>query len=209
MVNVFNGNKLVVILPVLLMIFLFAGGSYYINQTEVVNNEELDEKINWETTLLQTEDSSVLEATWNWSVTPSDGMAGEDYIGVTFIDEKGEALPAELMDDYQLTLKVEGEDITEGGEAANNGIIFSFPNEIEENKTLGDKGSLRVETTSASNPVRAVISYLHTWEDHGGLQSKDARFFNREFAGKGDKDESFFWVSERFVDLEEKGSSNG
>ncbi|MFB4164765.1 hypothetical protein ACE1TI_13280 [Alteribacillus sp. JSM 102045] len=205
----FNGNKLVVILPLILMVFLFAGGSFYINQAEVINNEELDEQINWETSLSSTGEASILEASWNWNVTPDDGMEGEDYIGVTFIDENGEMMPAEIIEEYELTLTLKDQEIEEDGITADNGIIFSFPNSIEENETLGDKGSLRVETSGEAVPVRAVISHLHTWEEHGGLQSNDARFFDRDFGGKKDNDESFFWVSERFVDLKnEKGSSN-
>ncbi|SDH49775.1 hypothetical protein SAMN05192534_106107 [Alteribacillus persepolensis] len=198
-----HGNKLVIILPAVLVVFLFAGGSFYIQQAEVVQNDNLDEEIEWETSLEQTEKVSRLTAAWNWNATPDDGVQGNDYIGVTFIGENGETLSPDDIDHYQLKLEG-GEDME--GKTVDNGIVFSFPNEVHENQVLGKSGSFTVDISNTS-PTRAVISHLHTWESHEGLQSEDARFFEPQFVGKETSDESFYWVSERFVDVNEKGSS--
>ncbi|RSL30938.1 hypothetical protein D7Z54_23525 [Salibacterium salarium] len=198
----FGTNKLVLILPLFLMVFLFVGGAIYVNQAEEISNENLSEEVEWEKSFSENESGSTLEASWNWGIMPDDGMQGTDYIGVTLLDANGDPISGEEIKTYELTLHQNDEaDIIEEGQVVENGILFSFPNEMQENQTIGDSGSLHVSHNGDNLPEQAVISYLHTWEDHGGLDSQDARFFNRDFVGKNQNDESFFWVMETFEDL--------
>ncbi|WP_240378118.1 hypothetical protein [Bacillus piscicola] len=200
----FSGNKLVVILPVVLMLLLFAGGSLYINKAQVVTNEKLNEQIEWDTSFEAAESGAQLEGTWEWKVMPEDGVQGLDYIGVTLLDKNGAPLPRETLKSYKLVVETkEGKKEAES-EIVDNGILFSFLTEMEEYDVVGSKGSFTVETDTDIIPERAVVSYLHTWEEHQGIKSKDARFFEREFVGKESNDESFFWVAERFVDVDKE-----
>ncbi|RSL34529.1 hypothetical protein D7Z54_05125 [Salibacterium salarium] len=199
----FSGNKLIVILPLFLMAFLFVGGSIYVKQAEEVTNDNLSEKLEWKKSFNEAGNGSVLNASWSWGVMPDDGLQGTDYIGVTLMDTNGNPLPEEELKDYKLSLKQNDQaDIVKEGQVVENGILFSFPNKLEENQTIGDSGSLQVSSNGETQTEQAVISYLHTWEDHEGLESQDARFFNRSFKGKEDNDESFYWVMETFEDLE-------
>ncbi|MFZ4452038.1 hypothetical protein [Salibacterium aidingense] len=197
----FRGNKLVVILPMTLMIFLFIGGSFYINQAEEVTNENLSEEVRWQTNLSVKESGDALSASWEWDMMPNDGMTGMDYIGVTFLDENGDPLMEEDYDSFQLTLDQNTQnDIKNQGKPVENGVVFSVPNRIEENETIGNSGRVHVTAESDAEVDRAVISYLHTWENHDGLNTEESRFFTPSFVGKKENDESFYWVMESFVD---------
>ncbi|MFB5662043.1 hypothetical protein [Alteribacillus sp. HJP-4] len=204
----FNGNKLVVILPTLLMILLFAGGGFYITQAEIVTNDELDEHVKWDTSFEENQKSAILDASWSWEVSPEDGFAGNDYIGVTILDDNGEIINSDSIQHYDIQIG-ENESVEAEAETVENGVLFTFPNTMLENKTVGNEGSIAVEINGEAEPERAIISYLHTWEEHNGLDSKDARFFERDFSGKGNDDESFFWVMERFVNVEGQNRGAG
>ncbi|SFE30050.1 hypothetical protein [Alteribacillus iranensis] len=203
--RMFSGNKLVLVLPVILMLFLFGSGMYYIGQSEVVTNETLNQEISWDSVFNPSEDGSVLHGTWTWEASPEDGVEGVDYLGITFLDENDKTVSPEMIDSYSLHLETRSEKISIDGEVVDNGVVFPFTTEMKENDVIGSKGEFKVVTQGDTQPERAIISYLHTWEEHDGLKTYDARFFEREFKGKEHKDESFFWVAERFVDLK-KGS---
>ncbi|WP_100398360.1 hypothetical protein [Bacillus sp. FJAT-44742] len=201
-----NGNKLVVILPVFLMIFLFVGGAVYVQQSEEVTNEALHEEVEWDTLMThngEDEGLTTLRAAWEWTAMPSEGLAGEDYIGVTFLDEDGQPMQAELADESHIYLTY-GNEVVYEDEAVSveNGFVFSFPNETDEHQSFGDRGSIEVTVETEDNPQRAIVSYLHTWEAHDGLEKTDARFFEPVLSGMRGSDSSY-WVIERYVDNEE------
>ncbi|MGY4690280.1 hypothetical protein [Salibacterium sp. K-3] len=197
----FKGNKLVVLLPLILMFFLFIGGGFYINQAEKVSNKDLSEEVEWETTLESGENGDLLKASWQWGRMPSDGLRGTDYIGVTFLDRNGEPVTESQVENASLLLdQNSGDTMKIEPEAAANGIRFAVPNEMNENETIGSSGTVQVRTHSNLQGGRAVISYLHTWEEHGGIAAKNARFFEPSFHGKEDNNDSFYWVMEHFVE---------
>lgn len=195
----FSGNRLVVLLPLTLMVFLFVLGGLYLIQTETVTNQSLKEEVSWEIHTSQVGDRFLLEASWNWGYLPEDGVRGEDYIGVSMLDRQGNSIPIEQYEVYEL--EVHHENHIREGELVGSGVLFSFPNALEENKVVGESGTVRIVVEGEVPPIRAIVSYLHTWEDHDGLISKDPRFFEREFAGREADSETFYWVMERFEDF--------
>ncbi|MDA3131098.1 hypothetical protein ACFPTR_09970 [Aliibacillus thermotolerans] len=195
----FSGNRLVVILPLIVVVFLTVLGGVYLLQADSVTNETLKEEVSWNIHTSKTGDIFSLEATWSWGHLPSDGVRGEDYIGVSLLDANGHLIPAEQYEVYEL--EVNHEQQIREGELVGSGVLFSFPNDLEENKVIGESGTVHIAIRSDISPKRAIISYLHTWEHHDGLVSKDPRFFEREFQGIDKGNESFFWVMERFEDF--------
>ncbi|PSL42336.1 hypothetical protein B0H94_11640 [Salsuginibacillus halophilus] len=190
-------NKLVVLLPLLLMVILFAGGWFYIQQADTITNEDLSNHVQLEVEKTETS-PYVVEAEWSWSETPEDGLAGDDYIGVSLKDEEGEPLSGEVLEQAELTLDHAGETVYETeGEVLDTGIIFSFPNATEENEVYGSSGKMTV--TTEEETTETVISYLHTWAEHEGLDKQDPRFFDPAFLGN-DNIEDAYWVIDRFVE---------
>ncbi|WP_156816990.1 hypothetical protein [Salsuginibacillus kocurii] len=203
--GLFNGNKLVVILPIFLMAFMFFGGWFYLQQSDVISNEDLYEHVELEAQL-EENSTQQLDVSWEWRETPEEGLVGEDYIGISVIDEDEQPLLSEEIEEASLQL-FDGEDViyeTEG-EEVENGIIFSFPNELEENVTYGNEGHINMTITGSAES--ASVSYLHTWVEHDGLESEDARFFSPSFAGQDEENVS--WVIERFVEAGEVSGGQG
>ncbi|MFD2704277.1 hypothetical protein [Salibacterium lacus] len=206
----FKGNKLVVLLPITLMIFLFIGGGFYINQAEEVTNENLSEEVQWESTLEPGGNGASLTASWEWGHMPSDGLHGTDYIGITFLKDNGDPVSGSQVENAELLLHLnDGNERKLEPEATSDGVLFAVPNKMEENQTIGSSGTINVRTNSNLQNKRVVISYLHTWEEHGGLETSNTRFFDPSF--HGDNSNSFYWVIENFVehnsDAAEKESS--
>ncbi|SFL67507.1 hypothetical protein [Salibacterium qingdaonense] len=195
----FKGNKLVVLLPITLMIFLFIGGGFYINQAEEVTNENLSEEVQWESELAPDENGTRLTASWEWGHMPSDGLHGTDYIGITFLNENGDSMTGDQVENAELLLNLNGGNKREvEPETTSDGVLFAVPNEMEENQTIGSSGTINVRTNSNLENKRVVISYLHTWEEHGGLETSNTRFFDPSFHGENSN--SFYWVIENFIE---------
>ncbi|SFP22242.1 hypothetical protein [Salibacterium halotolerans] len=195
----FKGNKLIVLLPLTLMIFLFIGGGFYINQAEEVTNENLSEEVQWDSTLEPTENGARLTASWEWGHMPSDGLHGTDYIGITFLDENGEPMTGDQVERAELLLDLNNEEERSiEPETTSDGVLFAVPNEMEDNQAIGSSGTIDVRMSSNPENKRVVMSYLHTWEEHGGLETSNTRFFDPSFHDKNGS--SFYWVIEHFVE---------
>lgn len=198
----FRSNKLVVILPLILTVFMFASGMYYLNQTETITNEELSESISWTPQLTEEDSSSLLEAEWAWQSSPDDGIIGTDYIGVTFLDQNGETLTGNEFKEATVSLLHNGEIIWEElGEIKESGVLFTFPNRADDHETYGNDGSIEVILTG-TKAEEAVVTYLHTWKEHEEMTTEDLRFFDPSF-GESDNMDNFYWVTEQFVQVEE------
>lgn len=198
----FRSNRLVVILPLILTVFMFASGIYYLNQTESISNEELSENISWLPQLTEEGEQTLLDAEWIWEASPEDGITGTDYIGVTFLNENGETLSGSEVNEAALTLQHSEETIfTEEGEIKEDGVLFMFPNQADDHETYGNDGRVEVEINN-SEAKEAVITYLHTWKEHQEVNPENLRFFNPEFKESDDMD-GYYWVTEQRVQTEE------
>lgn len=194
----FRSNKLVVILPLILTVFMFASGIYYLNQTESITNEELSESISWLPHLTKEGEQSLLEAEWLWEASPDDGITGTDYIGVTFLDGNGDALAGSEINETAVTLRHSEETIFEGeGEIKEDGVLFVFPNQADDHETYGNDGRVEVVLNS-SEAEEAVITYLHTWKEHEEINTEDLRFFDPGFE-ESDHMDDYYWVTEQLV----------
>ncbi|WP_017728300.1 hypothetical protein [Halalkalibacterium ligniniphilum] len=177
----FRGNKIVLLLPGLLMIFIFLGGYLFMEQEEEMTNEELQEVIDINIDTKQENDSLFVRAAWDWTEMPVEGLYGEDYISVAI---ENEALLDKLsFDEGFLRLFYGHEVIYENkGRVVDNGVIFPFPNELREFESYGNRGE--IEVLIEGEQVRAEdvsVYYLHTWTAHLGLVFDDARFESPQF----------------------------
>ncbi len=191
-----NGNKLVIILPLLLMGFIFYGGYHYLNQSAAITNEQLFQVIDMDANISKFNETVEVHGTWNWEEMPIEGLIGKDYIGVSLIDgDSGNQLDNLNVKQSQLFLK-HGEKVIFQAEGliVENGLIFAFPNEIIEHESYGNKGEFIVTFMLEEEiTVKASIVLLHTWEEHEGLILTDARMVNPEFTGDV---QVAFWTTE-------------
>lgn len=182
----FNGNKGVLFMPLFLMAFIFFGGYYYLNQNEGITNEMLYEHVDFDGKLVKMGDSYKLSGEWKWSAMPQDGFIGDDFLGIS-VKEKGTAnsLSVSSWEQAKLRLLHNQKVIYEAeGKPSEEGIIFIFPNQIIENESYGPFGEFEIVfTLKEAAEVQAVVSYLHTWSEHEGLQTNDPRFLRPTFAG--------------------------
>ncbi|MEB1807648.1 MAG: hypothetical protein LPK26_10240 [Bacillaceae bacterium] len=192
----FRGNAAVIILPLLLMGFIFYGGYHYLNTSDQLTNEELDTVMSLVVEASSSGDKHTINGYWDWKEMPVDGVLGHDYIGVKFVDEEQHSVDPELISGSKLEL-LHGEQViyeTEGT-IVHDGIIFEFPNEVQEHIGYGNKGSFEIvlgDEFYSGNEVS--ISYLHTWEEHGGFSFEHARFSNINV-------DIEHWIIERFTTI--------
>lgn len=191
----FRGNKPVLILPGILMVVMILGGYHFLQQEEMITNEQLPEVMEMEVDKTPTDDGVRVEANWDWTTMPEEGMYGEDYIGITVTD------PATGKPRYDLSfaeglLELRyGDQVIEEAEgvAVDNGIIFAFPNKVEENMSYGNLGSVSVEVLGAGiEPEHIELHFLHTWVEHSPLVKEDAAFTEPVFDGAANVP---YWVT--------------
>ncbi|WP_096201244.1 hypothetical protein [Bacillus sp. FJAT-45350] len=196
----FNGNKLAIILPVLLMGFIFYGGYHYLQSTNVVTNEQLHQSIDFNHEMNRLGETVELIGSWEWLDMPHEGLIGEDYIGVSLTNiETGEFIPGDEVVGSELQLFHGHKLIYETvGQVVDNGLIFSYPNEIIEHESYGNKGGFKVSFASNyDSEYRASFTYLHTWNEHEGLKYEDARMISPVFSGTINES---YWVIERTIE---------
>lgn len=191
-----NGNKLVIILPLILMGFIFFGGYNYLQETSSVTNELLYEKVEIEAVLEQTGENLTLSGNWLWGEMPAEGLMGDDYLGVSFLDEEtGVAISIAEIEASTLQL-LHGEKVvyeTEGTKVG-NGVVYTYPNQIVEHESYGNKGSFTVAVKlEEEKKVRASVVMLHTWEEHEGLIIEEPRMVEPQFPTITDNS---YWVME-------------
>ncbi|QQK79736.1 hypothetical protein HUG20_07455 [Salicibibacter cibi] len=182
-----NGNAWMVIIPGFLMISLFIGGWFYVTEEDTIQHEDLGDY----TQINANMDNGGLSAGWNWTALPEGELIGEDYIGIIAY-ENGEILSGDEFDQRQLELRQDGEVIYEGeGTAVEDGLIFEFPNRMEENDVYGYEGAVSAQLPDGADEVD--VYYLHTWMNHAGQGGEDPSFSDPPFPGMDDH-ENFWWV---------------
>ncbi|WP_026674728.1 hypothetical protein [Alkalihalobacterium bogoriense] len=174
-----NGNKVVIILPLLVVAFIFYGGYSYWQSIGSVTNEELSQYVNFDHKLEPRNDQFILTSEWEWTEMPAEGLIGTDYIGVSLLDANGQQLEDVSFANGKIELFYGNKIIYEAeGTLLENGYMFSFPNEMIEHETFGNNGRISVsfQTSDDTEGHRVSISYLHTWGEHELLHIEDARF---------------------------------
>lgn len=183
----FEGNRLVLILPLTLMVVMFIGGYYYINSSTSITNEQLQDEIEFTVETIEVEDGVRVRGTWDWKVMPSDGLEGDDYIGVAVIDPNtGEARSDVEFTEATVQLMYAGKTHKEiTGNVVENGVIFTFPNKTIDHTSLGNIGQMKVNIEGNDITSQTVrVQMLHTWTDHASLIEDDATFAKPNFQGE-------------------------
>ncbi|WP_100372464.1 hypothetical protein [Bacillus sp. FJAT-45037] len=182
----FNGNKLVLILPAILMVLMFFGGYHFLGQVETMTHEELEDVIELDVHASEREGDWVVRVNWDWTMMPDGGMYGEDYVSVAVLDSsRTNAREDVVFEDAKLELIYADEVIYETmGQSVDNGMIFEYPNELDQHKSYGNVGQM-VVTVSGSEIDSSDISVklLHTWVNHSPLTKEDAQFTVLDFSG--------------------------
>jgi len=173
----FQGNKLVLILPGILMLVMLVGGYQFLQGSEAITNEELKDMVEYEAEIQETESGLYIDANWDWTIMPIEGLYGEDYLSVYFMD--GDKVRTDVVIEKAELQLLHSDQIIEvqTGEKVANGVIFSFSNKIVEHESFGNLGQLQVVvsgTDLTENDVR--IQLLHTWTEHAPLEKEDATF---------------------------------
>ena len=191
----FKGNGLVLILPLLLMGFIFFGGYYYLNGANQMTNEELNQVIALDAEATASGEVYIIRGKWDWKEMPSDGLIGDDYIGIALLN--GQTLEVDQVKNTELTLMHGGKTVYETeGSILPDGIVFSFPNLIKEHESMGNVGTFQI-TIDNENLAGSELSigYLHTWEEHSRFTLNSARL-------SSDMVDANHWIIERFIKLD-------
>ncbi|RXI99469.1 hypothetical protein DS745_14700 [Anaerobacillus alkaliphilus] len=161
-------NKFVFFLPVGVMALLFYFGYHYINNIDATTNESLQKDIVVSFEANREGDTVTIIGKWDWTQMPVDGLVGNDYITIAFQDKAGATLLPDNIYSTELNL-LKGNQVlqTIEGEVNEKGIVFSFPNEIIDHESYGNRGEVTVVARLDSNEqYMASLSYVHTWLDH-------------------------------------------
>jgi hypothetical protein len=161
-------NKFVFLLPVSVMFLLFYLGYHYINSSDVATNESLQNDIVITLEVNREADTVRLIGKWDWTQMPIDGLVGNDYITVTFQKEDGTTFSPETIYSSELNL-LKGNQVLQSidGEINENEVVFTFPNEIIDHESYGNRGELEIFLElDAEQTYIATLSYVHTWLDH-------------------------------------------
>ncbi|WYP27991.1 hypothetical protein NSQ54_07885 [Alkalihalobacillus sp. FSL W8-0930] len=175
-----SNHLIVFLLPVVLMLVMAIGGYAFLQSDEASEwtNEELQENMEW----TGAQSGSTVELSWVWPAMPVDGMFGDDYFGVV---GPLEGLKVELYASDGVLLEEEGTEIE-------NGWIVSFPTELVENKSYGNRGTLYIELESNEVSLDELnVQLLHTWTQHAPLEKEDATFRHPTF---GEATNVPYWV---------------
>ncbi|MDQ0205609.1 hypothetical protein [Alkalicoccobacillus murimartini] len=177
-----SNHFIVFLLPVLLMIVMAVGGYLYLkdDQTDEWSNADLKGNMNWS----GNQDAQTLELSWEWPAMPTDGMFGDDYIGVT---GPVEGLSIELYSSEDIFYEAVGTEV-------DNGWVVAFPTELDENRSLGNRGRVFIELSDDEQAMEDVqLFLLHTWSHHSPLEFEDATFSEPTFGPATDVP---FWVEQ-------------
>lgn len=191
-------NKWVWIPLCFLMVFMIYSGYHYLNESETISNEEIQNTIEMSVIAEEYHGSTHVLGKWNWNEIPKEGLLGEDYIGVSVLDiESSQYLHGDDLTDTVLTLVYRNNVIFEAeGNSVENGIVFAFPNQIIDQGIFGNEGEVSlVLHIEEGSDHQISMSYLHTWTEHSGLDIEDARFQSPSFPGEDA--EVPHWIIER------------
>ncbi|WP_090840745.1 hypothetical protein [Alkalicoccus daliensis] len=143
-----QGNKILIFLPLLVMLGLFAIGYYSLTQTGGFTNTDLEENI---FIAYEREENQYIE--WQWGSFPEDGIAGTDYIELV--------IDADAVEEVELRLQQAGEILYETSEweETPDGIAVEFPTYADGEQIIGALGELLLDASADIDAVR----YYHTW----------------------------------------------
>ncbi|KHF41816.1 hypothetical protein [Halalkalibacter okhensis] len=182
----FRGNKLVLILPAILAIVMLIGGYHFLESSEAITNEELQDVIELDLNTNKTAHGMKVTANWDWTVMPAEGLYGEDYIGIVIM-ERDTMTPRTDIEVEGAVLELLYADRTieqSEGTMVENGIIFPFSNKIEEHESFGNVGRLQVEIFGEDIEGGDVfLTLIHTWTEHAPLEMTDASLSSPTFTG--------------------------
>lgn len=190
-------NAAVFLLPLILMGVIFFGGYLFLKQSSQFTNEQLAETIFLNVRVKQTENRTTIEGEWDWNEVPQDEIVGDDFIGITLLDENHHPVDFQAA---KATLKLYDDNnviFQTTGEKRGKGYLFTFPNKLEGQHLYGYRGLFSLETNGAilEDGMKIAVSYLHTWKDGVRFPSDDTRFQQVDFAKDID---GHYWVIERF-----------
>ncbi|WP_332691104.1 hypothetical protein [Halalkalibacter lacteus] len=180
----FRGNKPVLILPAILMVLMLLGGYHFLQESEAITNEDLQKRIEFQVSGNKTEEGMDVEANWDWTVMPVEGLYGEDYIGVSVIDrETGQVRTDIEIENGTVELFYANRIIEQSeGIVVDNGIIFAFPNQLIEHESYGNIGRVEARIVGENlDKDDIIVNLLHTWSDHSPLEMEDAAFSSPTF----------------------------
>ncbi|WP_026689276.1 hypothetical protein [Alteribacter aurantiacus] len=183
-----GNNKLVIFLPLTVMIGLFFLGYYSIMGADEVDNENLDERTELHVTLSDTG----AYVGWSWDTMPSDGVIGDDYIEMVFYDQSGEVIDVDVQEaELHLLQGVDRIYSTDDMVESEKGVLFTFPNRMEENLTYGNSGAIKVAFND-DRVASAEVRYAHTWTHGSYLDSNTLGQSDIAFSGPTE-----YWVISR------------
>lgn len=162
-----------------------------------MTNEELSQVVSLDMDVNPVDEYKLeIKGNWKWNEVPQDGIIGEDYIGISVLNSSGVSVSGPFLNGkLQLTFQDEIIYETEG-HPSENGYLFSFPNELKDQIVFGNEGEFSIiAEPQQKEDVQVIVSYLHTWSEHGGLSIGDSRFLSPQFE-KGPIES--YWVIERF-----------
>ncbi|ARK29402.1 hypothetical protein BkAM31D_05795 [Halalkalibacter krulwichiae] len=182
----FRGNKPVLILPGILMLIMFVGGYQFLNGSDPITNEELQNVMSTDVDVAETVEGLQIKASWDWTVMPVEGLYGEDYIGIYVVDPATEAVRTDIeIEDAHLELHYSDTVIeNDEGVIVDNGVIFAFSNKLVEHESFGNLGQVSAKIKGDHLSVSDIrIHLLHTWTEHAPLEKVDATFQDPNFTG--------------------------
>lgn len=143
-----RGNKTVILLPLAVMLGLFAFGYFSLNQTGGFSNTDLEENME---ILYEYNETHLIN--WQWGSFPEDGVVGDDYLEVV--------MDTPQADSAVLRLVMAGETLYETSEwiTTQDGIAVSFPTYADGEQIVGAIGHWEIETQENITSIR----YFHTW----------------------------------------------
>ncbi|MDG5788736.1 hypothetical protein QA612_14770 [Evansella sp. AB-P1] len=160
-------NRIVLLLPLTVMVFLFIFGYLTINQAQSITNEELNEHIEFQLEVTTNENIPHALGRWNWLDFPEDGMLGHGIIEFIILNENMK--PIEFTERLGFLQLLQSSDVifaVEDSFFTQEGIALTFENDIDENTMFGPKGLAILDLTELDE--RAVfleVKYYHTWDE--------------------------------------------
>ncbi|UCZ54563.1 hypothetical protein LGQ02_07350 [Bacillus shivajii] len=161
-----KGNKIVFILPALVMAGLFLFGYFVIQQTDSASNETLNQLIYVDMTTDELDNDLEVQINWGWGDLPSDGLIGQGVVEIVATNE--EAMDVDVNWLHANLQLLQGNDrIYESDHftKTNDGIAFLFQNERVDNEIYGPQGKVVAQLKKHQDVSHIEIRYYHHWEN--------------------------------------------
>ncbi|BAB05155.1 hypothetical protein P4631_13075 [Halalkalibacterium halodurans] len=174
-----TGNKIVFLFPATLMVLLFIGGYFYLQQETEFSNEELKDVVSFDVEAEAIENQLTVQVEWDWNAMPTDGLYGMDYISIAMMEPADEIVFTE--GDIRLFYGHE-EIFRSKGKVVSDGVIFSFPNELRDFESFGNLGEIVVDIEGEQlEKTELTVYYVHTWSHHLGMLRDSAKLDEPSF----------------------------